>query len=381
MKIAVVLSGGVDRGAYQAGALHALSFLLNKQEHDFTIVGTSIGAINGLFLAKSIYEKNLVGGTKELVKTWKDMKKDILFHSLKSKIVSFFLVAKGMKMLPWMFFLFIATNLLILLSLLGVFPLASIAKIVLSLCLALELITMLFSVFMIQQNALLSHKGIQKIIEKGISKKNHGKKFHLIVNAVNLNGTVKKGILDYESVFHFTNFEKKQELQKALLASSAMPGIFPSIEIQHALHVDGGVKNNTPLNYAIEKGAELIIIISPHPEQKPSKENYTSTMNKLLKVGDIMIYDSIATDLKWTKRINKWIERVENIQDKRLQSKIKAAIGLQEKRCIQIIEIKPSKELHSWFQALYHKPIMEEYIKLGFDDAVKVKKQLEKILQ
>jgi NTE family protein len=46
----------------------------------------------------------------------------------------------------------------------------------------------------------------------------------------------------------------------ALLASSAIPGVFPPVKIGGHYLVDGGVTNNTPISVAIAKGAERIIV-------------------------------------------------------------------------------------------------------------------------
>src|SRR5712691_2642002 len=51
-------------------------------------------------------------------------------------------------------------------------------------------------------------------------------------------------------------------LTPALLASTAIPGLFPSVRIDGREHLDGGVVDNTPLDIAIEEGAKEILAIS-----------------------------------------------------------------------------------------------------------------------
>ena len=51
-------------------------------------------------------------------------------------------------------------------------------------------------------------------------------------------------------------------LTPALLASTAIPGIFPSVVIDGREHMDGGVVDNTPIDVAIEDGAKEILAIS-----------------------------------------------------------------------------------------------------------------------
>ncbi len=52
------------------------------------------------------------------------------------------------------------------------------------------------------------------------------------------------------------------DLTPALLASTAIPGVFPSVVIDGRQHMDGGVVDNTPLDIAIDDGAREVIAIS-----------------------------------------------------------------------------------------------------------------------
>ncbi len=52
------------------------------------------------------------------------------------------------------------------------------------------------------------------------------------------------------------------ELEPALLASTAIPGVFPSVRINDREHLDGGVVDNTPLNTAVDDGARDLLAVS-----------------------------------------------------------------------------------------------------------------------
>lgn len=52
------------------------------------------------------------------------------------------------------------------------------------------------------------------------------------------------------------------ELMPALLASTAIPGVFPSVLIEGREHMDGGVVDNTPVDIAVDDGARDIVAIS-----------------------------------------------------------------------------------------------------------------------
>lgn len=51
------------------------------------------------------------------------------------------------------------------------------------------------------------------------------------------------------------------ELGPALLASTAIPGLFPSVRIDGREYMDGGVVSNTPLGTAVEQGARSVLAI------------------------------------------------------------------------------------------------------------------------
>lgn len=51
-------------------------------------------------------------------------------------------------------------------------------------------------------------------------------------------------------------------LMRAILASTALPAIFPPISIDGQLYVDGGVVNNAPLSRAVDLGAKKVYVLT-----------------------------------------------------------------------------------------------------------------------
>ncbi len=47
----------------------------------------------------------------------------------------------------------------------------------------------------------------------------------------------------------------------AVMASAALPGIFPPVWIGGHPHVDGGVANNAPVSHALERGATTVYVL------------------------------------------------------------------------------------------------------------------------
>ena len=51
------------------------------------------------------------------------------------------------------------------------------------------------------------------------------------------------------------------DITRALLASSAMPGVFPPVELGGRALIDGGVSNNVPIGPAVEMGANTVYVL------------------------------------------------------------------------------------------------------------------------
>ena len=49
---------------------------------------------------------------------------------------------------------------------------------------------------------------------------------------------------------------------EAVLASAAIPGIFPAVRIGGREYIDGGVVNNTPISHAVALGADTVWVLS-----------------------------------------------------------------------------------------------------------------------
>lgn len=114
-----------------------------------------------------------------------------------------------------------------------------------------------------------------------------------------------------------------------LRASSAIPVLFSTVDVNGEVHVDGGCKLNVPIDPIVEK----------HPEIKT-------------------VYVIYLNDEK-------------RLRDDRLD--------VTKYPNVKIVEIIPSKNLRGWFGALNFSPKQaRKLIKLGYDDAMKVLANAEK---
>ena len=69
------------------------------------------------------------------------------------------------------------------------------------------------------------------------------------------------GIMATELVTRQGALFTRGQLQPALLASTALPGIYPPIEINGIRYIDGGVTATVPLGAAVQMGAKSIVVL------------------------------------------------------------------------------------------------------------------------
>jgi len=81
-KLALVLSGGGARGAYEAGVIHYIRTKLKPEisrKRNFDIVcGSSVGAINTCFVAATSHDLDYQG--KKAYELWKNMKQEYVYQ-------------------------------------------------------------------------------------------------------------------------------------------------------------------------------------------------------------------------------------------------------------------------------------------------------------
>lgn len=111
----------------------------------------------------------------------------------------------------------------------------------------------------------------------------------------------------------FGNHDLTDDLgAKAVLASTSIPGIFPQVEIQGEYYADGGVVMNTPMNLAIDAGADILHVIYLDPEVKAIPllpvRNTIDTFSRLFA---IQFAATVNRDIEVTRQINRGLDVVE----------------------------------------------------------------------
>ncbi|MDQ7051044.1 MAG: patatin-like phospholipase family protein [Enterobacterales bacterium] len=334
-KTGLVLTGGGARAAYQVGVLKAVSHLVFKKTcgNPFPIIcGTSAGAINATLLA--CYAKSPAVGIKELERVWRNFSVNQIFYA------DFFGLLKNS--FAWLNAIFRSK------------PHKS------------------------KQVSLLNNKPLKQLLEKVID-------FSMLEQALESQSldalcVTASGYTSGQSVSFFQAKEKikgwkrhrrvgcKTTLNcKHLMASSAIPLVFPAVQINREFFGDGSVRFLAPLSPAIHLGAERILVVGVDPvkqasERKPNKLIYPTTADIAGHVLDSVFIDSLDSDLERIKRINKTLEL---IPEKVRQSETQL-------RPIETLTISPTKDLSDlssqYFDSL---PAMVKFFfrRIGIDDS------------
>lgn len=306
-KIGLVLSGGGARAAYQVGVLKAISRLLpNERGNPFDIIsGTSAGAINAVALAS--YAGHYRLGIRQLERIWKNFSCDQVFRSNFTSVLSW-----SMKFFMNSFFGYKAGEPV---SLLDNTPLKQ-----------------LLSKF-------ISFDNIQKAIDN--------QDLHAL-------SVTASGYSTGESVSFFqahNSIKNWQRLRRIgvrsriniqhLLASSAIPTVFPAIKINREFFGDGAIRQLAPISPVLHLGASKILVIGVSGDNHKRKPR--ETMTSYPSLGKIMNHmfnaaflDSMESDVERLTRVNNTISKI--------PADILQSQGIPL-RPVELLEISPSESI------------------------------------
>jgi NTE family protein len=281
VKTALVLPGGGARGAFQVGVLKALAEIMPRRSAiPFSVIsGTSAGAVNSVVLASRAHHFRT--GVAELEHVWANFhcqqvyKTDHLtmlkssLHWLSSIILGGWLVG--------------TPN-----SLLNNAPLRE----------------------LLSRN--MHFPRIQQAMDKG----------HLGAVAVTAAGYQSaRSISFFEGADEMQDWERTRRLGKRvdlnldhLMASIAVPLIFPPQQIGNEYFGDGAMRQATPLSPAVHLGADRILVISIRDETGdavPSSLPPSPSMGQIAGyMLDTLFMDGLYSDLERITRINDLIDAV-----------------------------------------------------------------------
>lgn len=103
--------------------------------------------------------------------------------------------------------------------------------------------------------------------------------------------------------------------REMIMASAAIPGIFPPVEIDGVNYVDGGAVMNTPLNCAIKAGATTLFVIYLDPDvSNIPLQRLMNTVDTMDRVYTIMLATKINEDIDTAAWINEGLDIIEKVR-------------------------------------------------------------------
>jgi NTE family protein len=296
--IGLVLSGGGARGAYQVGVLSAIAEISRDLglAHPFKVyTGVSAGAINTAFLAAG--SEDFYQTTQDLVKMWSQLTTDQVFFTDP--------VSLGRIGLKWIQELSVGRfrGNVADRSLLDTKPLGE----------------------------LLAHNIDFSQIQRNIDS---GKLRAAAVTAMDYQTssgvTFVHGVQGIKMWSRPRRHSEKVEIKaEHVMASSAIPLLFPPTQVGMAFYGDGCIRNQSPCGPAIDLGAQKLIVIGVRKSadvleldiHQPKSEtirppSVARVMNVLLNA---VMLDGIEVDLERMDYINKISEQFQTNKNKSLR--------------------------------------------------------------
>lgn len=304
-KSALTLSGGGARGAYQVGVLKALAERIAPGTQPFSILtGTSVGALNASVLATAPHD--FPEGVRRLEAIWRALHCDQVFvcdgATLRGRIAGWSAAAAfgwaGRSAPP---------------SLLDNSPLRTLLE------------------AHVDFEALNAHLGI-----------NGGLNALAITASSYRSG---RALTFFYGEAEITPWERARRVgirarltADHVMASSALPFIFPAIEFDGRWCGDGALRELTPLSAAIHLGADHIMTIGARdlePDPETNEEmGYPSVGYLSGQMLDILFNDHAEADIDRARRMNLMLEA--------LPEDARAATGM---RPLDLLSVIPSQDI------------------------------------
>ena len=285
-KVGFVLSGGGSRGAYEAGIIHYirtdLAKQLGRQVPIDIVTGTSVGAINAAFLAATMSDP--ASQAEQIVTAWRSLRIEELIGLQAADLW------RGAKMMlggdpppppPGSF------------RYGGLLDTSGLERFVIR---------------------TIPWRGIERSLRGGhldalSVSATHVATGHTVVFLSSADPVPREWSRD-----PFVRHVAARIGPRHVLASAAIPMLFPAVKIGEEYFTDGGLRQNTPMSPAIRLGADRLLLVSlkhishePHA-QKAIPEGYPKPLFLAGKALNALLLDHTEYDLMRMERINTILE-------------------------------------------------------------------------
>ena len=312
---ALILSGGGARAAYQVGVLQAVSDILPDLHNPFPIIcGTSAGAINAAAMAS--HPEEFRGAAQDLARVWKQLEIENVFKtgwrsvasSLTMVIASLFNEGAGRNR-P--------------ISLLDNSPLRVLLE------------------------SMIDFDNIQKKIDAGDLE---------ALSITALGYTSGESVSFFQGNSYLRGWRRFRRVGapskitvEHLLASSAIPAVFPTVKLNYEYFGDGAMRQMAPISPALHLGADRIFIIGVSGNRNPDirKKNFPrikhspSLAQILGQMFNAAFIDALEGDIEHLERVNDLLA----IADKNRCDGTDVCENTDHLRPVETLIISPSKSL------------------------------------
>lgn len=326
-RIGLVLSGGGSRGAYEAGILHYirtdLARRLGRHVPIDIVTGTSVGAINAAFLAATMNDPQTQA--QQIVAAWRSLRIEELISLRAGDLL------RGARMM------------------LGGDPPPPTPG-------------------TFRYGGLLDTTGLERFVIRtipwrGIDRNLRDRSLYaLSVSATHVGTGHTVVFLSCAdpvprewSRDPFVRHRAARIGPRHVLASAAIPLLFPTVKIGEEYFTDGGLRQNTPMSPAIRLGADRLVLISlRHVARNPpelQKERVEAVPKPLFLAGkalNALLLDHTEYDLQRMQRINVILDAGARAFGPQFEDMMNRAL-VEERgaplRRIQAVHVRPSEDI------------------------------------
>lgn len=316
--LGLILSGGGARGAYEVGVLEYIfnefgDITGNPPKVDL-ISGTSVGAVNGAFVASNIHD--LASAVRALVSVWTGLElPHVLGFGLRQAAGLYRVLIGGSGQAR------------------GVFDPSPLSMLV---------------------GRSVNWRKLRQNIRT--------KKLHALTVSTTQIGTgqpvifvdAAPGVGIPKSLGLHALVRRAKIGQHHVLASAAIPLIFPPVEIGDEIHCDGGLRLNTPMAPSIHLGMNRLLVVGLSTPQVSGERavkdgKYPGATYMLGKVMNAFLLDHVNTDLLEVQRINDFLRDGVRAYGPdfldRLNDAAKSRGALAPRRLVSSLVLRPSTDI------------------------------------